>query len=92
MSAAGLGMSITQICLSLSVSHTLRNINDFTIQLGITRRHSYSYYGEMVKVRRAIPHPQYNECVPHDNDIALFQVRIREQQKNRIHAYDLFPN
>lgn len=55
-------------------SHTLRNINDFTIQLGITRRHSYSYYGEMVKVRRVIPHPQYNELVIHDNDIALFQV------------------
>lgn len=57
-----------------SFSHTLRNINDWTIQLGITRRHSHSYYGEKVKIRRVIPHPQYNSEITHDNDIALFQV------------------
>lgn len=55
-------------------SHTLRNINDWTIQLGITRRHSHSYYGENMKVRQVIPHPQYNSEIIHDNDIALFQV------------------
>lgn len=59
---------------SLLFSHTLRNINDWTIQLGITRRHSHSYYGEKVKIRRVIPHPQYNSEITHDNDIALFQV------------------
>lgn len=58
-------------------SHTLRNINDWTIQLGITRRHSHSYYGEKVKISRVIPHPQYNSEIIHDNDIALFQVSER---------------
>ncbi|KAJ6642683.1 Enteropeptidase, partial [Pseudolycoriella hygida] len=58
-------------------SHTLRNINDWTIQLGITRRHSHSYYGENMKVRKVIPHPQYNSEVIHDNDIALFQLESR---------------
>lgn len=55
-------------------SHTLRNINDWTIQLGITRRQSHSYYGEKVKIQRVVPHPAYNSEVAHDNDIALFQV------------------
>lgn len=55
-------------------SHTLRNINDWTIQLGITRRHSHTYYGQSVKVKKVIPHPQYNFNIAHDNDIALFQV------------------
>lgn len=58
-------------------SHTLRNINDWTIQLGITRRHSHTYYGQKVKVRNVIPHPQYNSNVAHDNDIALFQLATR---------------
>ncbi|XP_037034832.1 atrial natriuretic peptide-converting enzyme isoform X2 [Bradysia coprophila] len=58
-------------------NHTLRNINDWTIQLGITRRHSHSYYGENMKVRQVIPHPQYNSEIIHDNDIALFQLESR---------------
>lgn len=55
-------------------SHTLRDVKDWTIQLGITRRHTHSYYGQEVGVRMAIPHPQYDAYVAHDNDIALFQV------------------
>jgi Trypsin len=55
-------------------SHTLRNLNDWTIQLGMTRRHSYDHYSQKIKVKKVIPHPQYNELVAHDNDIALFQV------------------
>lgn len=55
-------------------SHTMRNVNDWTIQLGITRRHSHTYYGQRVKVKTVIPHPLYNLYIPHDNDIALFQV------------------
>lgn len=56
-------------------SHTLRNVNDWTIQLGMTRRHSHAHYGQKIKVKKVIPHPQYNDLVAHDNDIALFQVR-----------------
>lgn len=41
----------------------------------MTRRHSHTYYGQKVKVRRVIPHPLYNSFVAHDNDIALFQVK-----------------
>lgn len=58
----------------LLYSHTLRNLNDWTIQLGITRRHSHTYYGQKVKVKNVVPHPLYNSNVAHDNDIALFQV------------------
>lgn len=57
-------------------SHTLRNLNDWTIQLGMTRRHSHAHYGQKIKVKKVIPHPQYNDIVAHDNDIALFQVSI----------------
>lgn len=69
----------TKFSLHFSIgdcSHTLRNLNDWTIQLGMTRRHSHAHYGQKIKVKRVIPHPQYNELVPHDNDIALFQVNI----------------
>ncbi|RVE39783.1 hypothetical protein evm_015567, partial [Chilo suppressalis] len=31
------------------------------------------YYGQKVKVRRVMPHPQYSIGVAHDNDFALFQ-------------------
>lgn len=55
-------------------SKSLHNINSWTIQLGITRRNSHTYYGQKVKVQRVLPHPQYNLDVMHDNDIALFQV------------------
>lgn len=41
----------------------------------MTRRHSHAHYGQKVKVKKVIPHPQYNDIVAHDNDIALFQVR-----------------
>ena len=57
------------------ISHTLRNLNDWTIQLGMTRRHSHSHYGQKIKVKKVIPHPLYNDIVAHDTDIALFQVR-----------------
>ncbi|XP_049290296.1 uncharacterized protein LOC125767595 [Anopheles funestus] len=58
-------------------NHTMRNVNDWTIQLGITRRHSHTYYGQKVKVKTVIPHPMYNQHIPHDNDIALFQLATR---------------
>uniref|UniRef100_A0A182Q4B6 Scavenger receptor class A n=1 Tax=Anopheles farauti TaxID=69004 RepID=A0A182Q4B6_9DIPT len=58
-------------------NHTMRNVNDWTIQLGITRRHSHTYYGQKVKVKTVIPHPMYNLQIPHDNDIALFQLATR---------------
>uniref|UniRef100_A0A182KE36 Scavenger receptor class A n=1 Tax=Anopheles christyi TaxID=43041 RepID=A0A182KE36_9DIPT len=58
-------------------SHTMRNVNDWTIQLGITRRQSHTYYGQKVKVKTVIPHPMYNLHIPHDNDIALFQLATR---------------
>uniref|UniRef100_A0A182LTZ4 Scavenger receptor class A n=1 Tax=Anopheles culicifacies TaxID=139723 RepID=A0A182LTZ4_9DIPT len=58
-------------------NHTMRNVNDWTIQLGITRRHSHTYYGQKVKVKTVIPHPMYNLHIPHDNDIALFQLATR---------------
>uniref|UniRef100_A0A1B0C9Z5 Putative trypsin-like serine protease n=1 Tax=Lutzomyia longipalpis TaxID=7200 RepID=A0A1B0C9Z5_LUTLO len=66
----------------LTASHcvgniTNRKINDWTIQLGMTRRHSHTYYGQKVKIRRVIPHPLYNSFVAHDNDIALFQLSTR---------------
>lgn len=40
----------------------------------MTRRHSHAHYGQKIKVKKVIPHPQYNDVVAHDNDIALFQV------------------
>lgn len=55
-------------------STSLNNINDWTIQLGITRRKSHTYFGQKVKVERIIPHPLYNVDIMHDNDIALIQV------------------
>lgn len=58
-------------------NHTLRNLQDWTIQLGMTRRHSFTYYGQKLKVKSVIPHPQYNFYVAHDNDIALFQLATR---------------
>jgi hypothetical protein len=58
----------------LFFSHTLQNLNDWTIQLGMTRRHSHAHYGQRIKVKKVIPHPQYSQYVAHDNDIALFQV------------------
>ena len=50
------------------------NPDGWTIQLGITRRHAHSYFGQKMKVKRVVPHPMYNMGVAHDNDVALFQV------------------
>jgi atrial natriuretic peptide-converting enzyme len=55
-------------------SHTLQSLSEWTIQLGMTRRHSHAHYGQKIKVKKVIPHPQYSQYVAHDNDIALFQV------------------
>lgn len=71
-------------------SHTLRDVKDWTIQLGITRRHTHSYYGQEVGVRMAIPHPQYDAYVAHDNDIALFQVKDLKRrilQGSKVNSY-----
>ncbi|XP_063218704.1 atrial natriuretic peptide-converting enzyme-like [Bacillus rossius redtenbacheri] len=64
----------------LTASHCVGNISDpsgWTIQLGITRRHSHAYFGQKMKVRRVVPHPMYNLGVAHDNDVALFQLKSR---------------
>lgn len=63
--------------MSFFISISLHHINSWTIQLGITRRHSHTYYGQKVKVQRVIPHPHYNLEITHDNDIALFQVCLQ---------------
>lgn len=55
-------------------SHSLRKIDDWHIQLGITRRDSYSYTTQIFRVKAVVSHPQYNTIIAHDNDIALFQV------------------
>ncbi|XP_039290247.1 atrial natriuretic peptide-converting enzyme isoform X1 [Nilaparvata lugens] len=64
----------------LTASHCVGNFSQgnpsgWTIQLGITRRHAHSYFGQKMKVKRVIPHPQYNTGIAHDNDIALFQLQ-----------------
>ncbi|XP_019765483.1 atrial natriuretic peptide-converting enzyme isoform X2 [Dendroctonus ponderosae] len=64
----------------LTASHCVGNHSDvsgWTIQLGITRRHSHSFYGQKMKVKRVVPHPLYNIGVAHDNDVALFQLSSR---------------
>ncbi|CAG9855495.1 unnamed protein product [Phyllotreta striolata] len=64
----------------LTASHCVGNhsdVNGWTIQLGITRRHAHSFYGQKVKVKRVVPHPLYNVGVAHDNDVALFQLSNR---------------
>ncbi|EDW79846.1 uncharacterized protein Dwil_GK18003 [Drosophila willistoni] len=58
-------------------NHTVIDLEDWTIQLGVTRRNSFTYTGQKVKVRAVIPHPQYNIAIAHDNDIALFQLATR---------------
>ncbi|XP_043284206.1 atrial natriuretic peptide-converting enzyme isoform X2 [Venturia canescens] len=66
----------------LTASHCVGNfshseVSDWTIQLGITRRHAHSYLGEKLKVKRVVPHPNYNLGAAHDNDVALFQLAER---------------
>ncbi|KAK9306878.1 hypothetical protein QLX08_002524 [Tetragonisca angustula] len=66
----------------LTASHCVGNYSDvtgWTIQLGITRRHSHTYLGQKLKVKRVMPHPEYNVGVAHDNDVALFQLEKRVQ-------------
>lgn len=71
-------------------SKSLHNINNWTIQLGITRRNSHTYYGQKVKVQRVLPHPFYNVDVMHDNDIALFQVRtFFFKRRSAMNAYQI---
>ncbi|PSN50388.1 hypothetical protein C0J52_17035, partial [Blattella germanica] len=53
------------------------NIEVTCSNYGITRRHSHSYYGQKMKVKRVVPHPMYNMGVAHDNDVALFQLKSR---------------
>lgn len=50
------------------------DVTGWTIQLGITRRHSHTYLGQKLKVKRVVPHPEYNLGFAQDNDVALFQV------------------
>lgn len=61
---------------NLFFSHTVIDLEDWTIQLGVTRRDSFTYTGQKIKVKMVIPHPMYNTAIAHDNDIALFQVYI----------------
>ncbi|XP_050314425.1 atrial natriuretic peptide-converting enzyme isoform X2 [Anthonomus grandis grandis] len=64
----------------LTASHCVGNhsdVNGWTIQLGITRRHAHSFYGQKMKVKRVVPHPHYNQGFAHDNDVALFQLAHR---------------
>ncbi|XP_069704892.1 uncharacterized protein [Periplaneta americana] len=64
----------------LTASHCVGNQTNpdgWTIQLGITRRHAHSYFGQKMKVKRVVPHPMYNMGVAHDNDVALFQLKSR---------------
>lgn len=75
-----------------SPSKSLHSINNWTIQLGITRRNSHTYYGQKVKVQRVIPHPHYNLDVMHDNDIALFQVSQAIRHIMRVHLMNRDPD
>ncbi|KAG6796821.1 hypothetical protein HZU73_07807 [Apis mellifera caucasica] len=66
----------------LTASHCVGNYSDvtgWTIQLGITRRHSHTYLGQKLKVKRVVPHPEYNLGFAQDNDVALFQLEKRVQ-------------
>ncbi|KAL1465624.1 hypothetical protein WDU94_005178 [Cyamophila willieti] len=51
------------------------NIDEWTVQLGVTRRNAYAFLGTRFKVRNVFAHSQYNVGAQHDNDIALFQVK-----------------
>lgn len=53
----------------------------------MTRRHSHAHYGQKIKVKRVIPHPQYSQYVAHDNDIALFQVKKIDLNFNGFNNY-----
>lgn len=56
----------------------LGDLSEWTIQLGMTRRHSHSFFGRKVKVEKIIRHEMYNNGpVQHDHDIALFKVTYK---------------
>ncbi|XP_058798325.1 atrial natriuretic peptide-converting enzyme-like [Phymastichus coffea] len=64
----------------LTASHCVGNrseVSGWTIQLGITRRNSHTYLGKKLRVKRVVPHPNYNLGAAHDNDVALFQLEHR---------------
>jgi hypothetical protein len=65
---------LIQICYDIYSQSSQTNLDGWTIQLGITRRHAHSYFGQKMKVQRVVSHPMYSMGVPHDNDVALFQV------------------
>uniref|UniRef100_A0ABD2WFL3 Atrial natriuretic peptide-converting enzyme n=1 Tax=Trichogramma kaykai TaxID=54128 RepID=A0ABD2WFL3_9HYME len=78
----------------LTAAHCVGNHSDtsgWTIQLGITRRHAHTYLGKKMKVMRVIPHPNYNEGVPHDNDVALFQLEHRVEFHDHLRPICLPP-
>lgn len=56
-------------------SLSTNNYSGWTIQLGMTRRNSHSFFGQTIKVKTVLQHPDYN--MAHDNDVALFQVGQR---------------
>lgn len=62
----------------LTASHCVGNLSTnnysgWTIQLGMTRRNSHSFFGQTIKVKTVLQHPDYN--MAHDNDVALFQLK-----------------
>ncbi|XP_050424656.1 atrial natriuretic peptide-converting enzyme [Adelges cooleyi] len=58
--------------------NTLDDFSEWTIQLGMTRRHSHSFFGRKVKVEKIIRHEKYNNGpVQHDHDIAIFKLSER---------------
>lgn len=64
----------------LTASHCVGNLSTnnysgWTIQLGMTRRNSHSFFGQTIKVKTVLQHPDYN--MAHDNDVALFQLKER---------------
>ncbi|KAJ0182206.1 hypothetical protein K1T71_001575 [Dendrolimus kikuchii] len=78
----------------LTAAHCVGNHSDvsgWTIQLGITRRRAHGYYGQMVKVKRAVPHPKYNIGAAHDNDIALLQLAVRVRYHEQLSPVCLPP-
>lgn len=69
------GILTPSLDISLLFSLTGLNIDEWTVQLGVTRRNSYAFFGTRFKVRGVFAHSQYNIGAQHDNDIALFQLK-----------------
>jgi len=66
-----------QQIMFISRRKILDDLSEWTIQLGMTRRHSHSFFGRKVKVEKIIRHEMYNNGpVQHDHDIALFKVSL----------------